>query len=68
MEEADNGKNLHLTKLCVNGEKTAEAADEPLYHLYQKEEEEKTKLKLIPYYMWNNRGEGEMQVWIRACE
>ena len=28
MEEADNGKNLHLTKLCVNGEKTAEAADE----------------------------------------
>ena len=21
MEEADNGKNLHLTKLCVNGEK-----------------------------------------------
>ena len=91
MEEADNGKNLHLTKLCVDGEKTAEAADElgehfvrvtaegrrmklgdaekqPLYHLYQKEEEEKTKLKLIPYYMWNNRGEGEMQVWIRACE
>mgnify|MGYP000997549808 FL=1 len=91
MEEADNGKNLHLTKLCVNGEKTAEAADElgehfvrvtadgrrmklgdaekqPLYHLYQKEEEEKTKLKLIPYYMWNNRGEGEMQVWIRVCE
>ena len=91
MEEADNGKNLHLTKLCVNGEKTAEAADElgehfvrvtaegrrmklgdaekqPLYHLYQKEEEEKTKLKLIPYYMWNNRGEGEMQVCIRACE
>lgn len=91
MEEADNGKNLHLTKLCVNGEKTAEAADElgehfvsvtaegrrmklgdaekqSLYHLYQKEEEEKTKLKLIPYYMWNNRGEGEMQVWIRACE
>ena len=91
MEEADNGKNLHLTKICVNGAKTAEAVDEmgehfvrvtaegrrmklgdaekqPLYHLYQKEEEEKTKLKLIPYYMWNNRGEGEMQVWIRACE
>ena len=41
--------------------KLGDAEKQPLYHLYQKEEEEKTKLKLIPYYMWNNRGEGEMQ-------
>ncbi len=91
MEEADNGKNLHLTKLCVNGEKTAEAADELGEHFVRvtaegrrmklgdaensrciicirKRKRKKTKLKLIPYYMWNNRGEGEMQVWIRACE
>ena len=31
---------------------------------FDEEEEEKTKLKLIPYYMWNNRGEGEMSVWV----
>ena len=58
--------------VCVTAEgrrmKLGDAEKQPLYHLYQKEEEEKTKLKLIPYYMWNNRGEGEMQVWIRACE
>ena len=48
--------------------KIDDAEKQPLYHLYRKEEEEKTRLKLIPYYMWNNRGEGEMQVWIRACE
>ena len=26
---------------------------------------EKVSLTLIPYYAWNNRGEGEMSVWIR---
>jgi DUF1680 family protein len=29
----------------------------------QKEEE---KLKLIPYYAWNNRGDGDMMVWLPA--
>lgn len=26
---------------------------------------EETTIKLIPYYAWNNRGEGEMAVWLR---
>lgn len=26
---------------------------------------EETVIKLIPYYAWNNRGEGEMAVWLR---
>ena len=24
-------------------------------------------LKAVPYCLWNNRGEGEMQVWIREA-
>ena len=24
-----------------------------------------TKIKAVPYCLWNNRGEGEMRVWIR---
>ena len=27
--------------------------------------EQKTKLTAVPYFMWNNRGPGEMLVWIR---
>ena len=27
---------------------------------------EKVKVRAIPYYLWNNRGEGEMQVWTKA--
>lgn len=37
--------------------------------LYLPHENIKTKtveLKAIPYYLWGNRGEGEMQVWIRT--
>lgn len=36
--------------------------------LYQKMEEERTEnvaLEYVPYFLWNNRGEGEMQVWTR---
>ena len=25
---------------------------------------EDVKLTAIPYFLWNNRGEGEMKVWI----
>ena len=27
---------------------------------------EKVKVRAVPYYLWNNRGEGEMQVWMKA--
>lgn len=93
MEEADNGKNLHLLSVDVSGEidakdevicetkvktvtisgvrhKTENAIDSErtstqLYHIVKPDNKEKTKLKYIPYYMWANRMENEMQVWIR---
>ena len=34
-----------------------------LYGVYQ-EMKEDVKLTAIPYFLWNNRGEGEMKVWI----
>lgn len=39
--------------------------DETLYHIYQKPKLTECKLTFLPYYMWNNRGEGEMSVWVR---
>lgn len=99
MEEADNGKDLHLLRadmekalrgdvqeqglpgvqvavsrelghdmrvLKVPGfrqELSPEAA--PLYRTYTPVPEGETVLTFVPYYVWNNRGEGEMSVWVR---
>lgn len=38
----------------------------PLYAELSPEAEEETELTLLPYYAWNNRGEGEMSVWVRG--
>lgn len=89
MEEADNGKNLHLLKADAEKLKecTVEKTDElghemcilkvpgkrqeqsrqgdALYADYVPERETDTTLTLVPYYAWNNRGEGEMSVWVR---
>lgn len=96
LEEADNGKNLHLLRvdekrlmteeegvldlstiavertnelghemciLKVPGVRQPVAAAEGLYGDYVSVRGNEVTLTLIPYYAWNNRGEGEMQVW-----
>jgi len=107
MEEADNGKDLHLLRvdmekvyggtggknseegekvpsgitvetsrelghemcvLKVPGKRLPGSADgEALYREYVPEENpgEPVTMTLIPYYAWNNRGQGEMTVWVR---
>lgn len=95
MEEADNGKNLHLCRvdkssiqmgdkwnvsvemskelghsmavLKVPGlrQEESSAQEKSLYTEYKSIKETQTELTLVPYYAWNNRGEGEMSVWIR---
>lgn len=87
LEEADNGKNLHLLSvdpsgsadvieeavcgekaktvlLCGWREREANQTQE-LYHVWRKERKEAVMLKFIPYYMWANRMENEMRVWVR---
>ena len=41
-----------------------QAPDQPLYST-DEPQTATAPLKLIPYCLWNNRGEGEMQVWLR---
>lgn len=98
MEEADNGKNLHLLRadverLCKDGPDAAITVEkswelghemcilkipgkrlearkdsgeaEGLYHDYVPGAESDVTLTLVPYYAWNNRGVGEMSVWVR---
>ena len=94
MEEADNGKNLHLRLLDMEeyagqgaqvlyteelghrmavielpGRCLAEDDGQELYHVLGrdvKNTSEKVTLRFVPYYAWNNRGQGEMTVWVRV--
>ena len=43
-----------------------ETEDKGLYLEYSPAKTHPVTLKFIPYYAWANRGEGEMQVWVRT--
>ena len=43
---------------------TADGWDKSLYRPYEKAEKE-TDIRFIPYFLWGNRGQGEMTVWLR---
>jgi len=45
----------------------ADAVDAPLYMSAQRDaSDERTSLKLVPYYAWANRELGQMNVWLRS--
>lgn len=44
--------------------KRIKASDMALYGTLKKPEYEEVELIYVPYYAWNNRGEGEMSVWV----
>ncbi len=81
LEEADNGKNLHLLSINKNtdfeikdgfitadGYKEAESNSVGLYSDYNIDKKDPVKLHFVPYYTWGNRGENEMEVYIRVKE
>jgi len=35
-----------------------------LYHEFESRPSTPVKLRLVPYYVWGNRGAGEMTVWM----
>ena len=49
----------------VSGLREHKGSDAALYHKLQEAEKENVTLSYVPYYMWANRGENEMQVWTR---
>lgn len=52
-------------RVRVSGTRERLRAAKALYQPYEDEEAEDVSLSYVPYFMWNNRGEGEMQVWTR---
>lgn len=89
LEEADNGKNLHLLRISEqpkfreawgkiqgtavkeilgNGYQRKGQRIADLYQEYQPSVYRQKTLKWIPYYIWANRGEGEMRVFLRIMK
>ena len=89
LEEADNGRDLHLIYLKKDadfkcsydpaffgganllespGMKLSKAGwdSETLYKKATAPKFDNVTLKWIPYYLWANRGAGEMTVWVRS--
>lgn len=65
VEESDLFGGVRTLK--VSGTRTANAMeDQELYTPYQRVRREAASMTLVPYYLWNNRGEGEMTVWMNS--
>jgi DUF1680 family protein len=79
-EEADNGSCLGNLRVCddstihscndqsleVDGYRPSEDSKSDKLFFGEKLEYDKAKIRLIPYRNWNNRGEGEMRVWLNT--
>ena len=57
----------HMTEIVIPGFRDREDGDRKLYlDAFDNSGSDRTDLRFIPYYAWNNRGEGEMTVFFRA--
>lgn len=54
-----------MTVLKVPGKRLLPAERAELYSAARSPREQDVTLRMVPYYAWNNRGEGEMSVWVR---
>ncbi len=52
--------------LRVHGTRTADQDDAWLYKPYDEILRRPAEMVLFPYFLWNNRGEGEMTVWMNV--
>lgn len=58
------GHEMCILKVPGKRQKDAEET-QSLYREYVRATETDATLTFVPYYAWNNRGEGEMSVWVR---
>ncbi|MBR6763971.1 MAG: hypothetical protein IKM13_09510 [Clostridia bacterium] len=53
-----------VTTITFRGSRRDDDFGGALYREYNPVRKEEREFKAIPYYAWNNRGEGELAVWI----
>ncbi|MBQ7839327.1 MAG: glycoside hydrolase family 127 protein [Lachnospiraceae bacterium] len=54
---------ISAKELTLKGYRKSVGDEQGLYRTWNKGAKEEVSLKYIPYYMWANRAENEMQVW-----
>ncbi|MBR6028789.1 MAG: glycoside hydrolase family 127 protein [Clostridia bacterium] len=64
-EETEIG-GLPVTALVLPAARESAGENASLYRDWQPPVTVPVRLKLIPYFAWANRGEGEMRVWLRT--
>ena len=68
-EEKSDILGVPVVKVVADGFRRKQEPEEEqqaeLYHVRRKAEYEAAKLTFVPYFAWANRGEGEMQVFVR---
>lgn len=58
-------QNIHIPTIVASEYRVCDLEEEDyLYRQFREEKLEEFSIKAIPYCMWNNRGMGEMKVWI----
>ncbi|MBR0217944.1 MAG: glycoside hydrolase family 127 protein [Clostridia bacterium] len=57
---------LTVPALIVPGKRVTVPENAPLYAPWEKPKTTETKITLVPYFAWNNRGKGEMRVWLET--
>lgn len=66
LQTAENLLPRGIPAITVKGYRTEEGGwEEALYRPYIRREKEVT-VKAVPYFLWGNRGKGEMLVWVRV--
>lgn len=59
-------KAISIAGFREENETAVKALSTALYGRYIPTKKEDVTLKFVPYYTWANRGENEMQVWVRV--
>lgn len=55
---------MPMTMITMHGRRYKDSEDsDGLYNTFKVNNYDNVSLKYVPYYAWNNRGEGEMKVW-----
>jgi len=55
-----------MAVITMPGKRMVTDGDMELYMEYAPVAEKSINLRFVPYYVWNNRGQGEMTVWVRC--
>ena len=58
-------EDVTVKAVQTKGERIIEKEDDGIYHVLKPKQKQDTDLTFVPYFVWANRGQNEMQVWTK---